>query len=189
MQKVFIGEVYDKQINANEPLIFGEYENCTFKNCDFSNADLSEFIFTDCTFIACNLSLVVLNQTALRNTQFVDSKLLGVHFDDCNTFGLSFRFDNCQLTHSSFYKRKIRQTQFKDSVLHEVDFTASDLSSSIFDNCDLAGAMFDGTILERCDFTRSYNYDIDAELNRIKKAKFSIPGVLGLLSKYDIVIE
>jgi len=31
--------------------------------------------------------------------------------------------------------------------------------------------------------------DIDPEINRIKKAKFSVPGVLGLLNKHDIVIE
>lgn len=189
MQKIFIGEVFEKQNVTSESLVFGEYENCTFKNCDFSNADLSEYIFSDCIFIACNLSLAVLNQTALRSIQFVDSKLLGLRFDDCNTFGLSMRFDNCQLTHSSFYQRKMKHTLFKDSMLHEVDFTESDLSASIFDNCDLAGATFHRTLLQRCDFARSYNYDIDAEINKIKKAKFSLPGVLGLLSKYDIVIE
>ena len=35
----------------------------------------------------------------------------------------------------------------------------------------------------------TYIHSIDPETNRIKKAKFSISGVLGLLHKYDIEIE
>jgi hypothetical protein len=35
----------------------------------------------------------------------------------------------------------------------------------------------------------SFNYSINPELNRIKKAKFSMPAVVGLLDKYDIEIE
>ena len=39
------------------------------------------------------------------------------------------------------------------------------------------------------DFKTSYNYSIDPEVNSIKKAKFSLEGISGLLYKYDIVIE
>jgi hypothetical protein len=35
----------------------------------------------------------------------------------------------------------------------------------------------------------SYNYSINPEVNRIKKAKFSTTGIAGLLHKYDIEIE
>jgi uncharacterized protein YjbI with pentapeptide repeats len=59
----------------------------------------------------------------------------------------------------------------------------------MFDNCDLTGAVFDHTNIEKADFRTSYNYTIDPEINRIKKAKFSILGVSGLLDKYDIDIE
>jgi hypothetical protein len=52
----------------------------------------------------------------------------------------------------------------------------------------LAGATFDNTNLEKTNFTTAFNYSIDPDNNRIKKAKFSVPGVLGLLNKYDIVI-
>ena len=69
-----------------------------------------------------------------------------------------------------------------------MDLTACDLSQAIFENCDLAGTLFENTILEKTDFRTAYNYSIDPELNKIKKAKFSLPGVLGLLSKYDIEV-
>jgi fluoroquinolone resistance protein len=52
----------------------------------------------------------------------------------------------------------------------------------------LAGATFDNTNLEKADFTTAFNYLIDPDTNRIKKAKFALPGVLALLNKHDIVI-
>ena len=115
--------------------------------------------------------------------------MLGLRFENCNAFGLSFSFDNCQLNHSSFYKTKIKRTVFKNSQLHEVDFTACDLTNTLFDNCDLKGAIFENTNIEKADFRTSCNYSLDPEINRIKKAKFSISGVSGLLDKYDIEIE
>jgi uncharacterized protein YjbI with pentapeptide repeats len=84
---------------------------------------------------------------------------------------------------------KIKKTIFKNSQLQEVDFAQADLSQAIFENCNLAQASFDHTILEKTDFRTAYNYSIDPEINRIKKAKFSVLGLSGLLDKYDIDIE
>jgi hypothetical protein len=64
-----------------------------------------------------------------------------------------------------------------------------DLTNSTFDTCHLARATFGNTILEKTTFCTSYNYSIDPESNRIRKAKFSLAGVAGLLGKYDIEIE
>ncbi|HET6539095.1 MAG TPA: pentapeptide repeat-containing protein, partial [Chryseolinea sp.] len=89
---------------------------------------------------------------------------------------------------SSFYKTKIKRTFFKNSQLREADFTECDLTSCLFENCDLTRATFDNTIIEKADFLTSYNYSIDPEKNRLKKAKFSLHGVSGLLDKYDIEI-
>jgi fluoroquinolone resistance protein len=72
--------------------------------------------------------------------------------------------------------------------LIEIDLTESDLTSAVFDNCDLK-ATFDHTILEKADLRNSYNCTFDPENNRIKKAKFSLEGLAGLLGKYDIEVE
>lgn len=58
-----------------------------------------------------------------------------------------------------------------------------------FIDCDLAQAVIDNTMLDKADLRTSFNYSIDPERNRIKKAKFSIIGIAGLLDKYDIEIE
>jgi len=42
---------------------------------------------------------------------------------------------------------------------------------------------------ERTDFRTSFNYSIDPEKNRIRKARFSLIGIAGLLNKYDIDID
>jgi len=115
--------------------------------------------------------------------------MLGLHFENCSEFGLLVGFENCNLNHSSFYKTKLKKTSFKNTQLNEVDFVECDLTNSDFDSCDLLKAAFENTILEKADFRTSYNYSIDPEVNKIKKAKFSLPGAVGLLDKYDISID
>ncbi|MFN6083504.1 MAG: pentapeptide repeat-containing protein [Fluviicola sp.] len=70
-----------------------------------------------------------------------------------------------------------------------IDFSEADLSNSVFKNCNLLLSVFDRTTLDKADFRTAVNYSIDPEKNRIKKAKFSLQGVAGLLNKYDIIIE
>jgi len=73
--------------------------------------------------------------------------------------------------------------------MQETDFTETDLTSTIFETCDLQRAIFYATILEKADFRSSFNYSLDPERNRIKKARFSRLGIAGLLDKYNIEIE
>ena len=189
MSKIYIQDKkFEKDITADE-LIIADYENCVFINCDLSNANLSQRVFLDCEFNTCNLSSANLVKTAFKNVKFINCKLLGLHFENCDDFLFEVDFDNCVISLSSFYKLKLKKTRFKNSNLSEVDFTETDLTSSVLDNCDLAGAKFERTILEKADLRTSHNYSIDPEINKIKKAKFSIHAIAGLLDKYDIEIE
>lgn len=88
-----------------------------------------------------------------------------------------------------FSKLKLKNTRFKNCDLQEVDFTDADLAESIFEHCDLLLATFFKTNLEKADFRSALNYSINPETNRISKASFSIPAVIGLLDKYNIEIE
>lgn len=182
-------KTFDKINFTLEPLAKGEYENCVFSNCDLSNADLTDMKFFDCDFTACNLSLAKLTRTMFRDVKFKDCKLLGLLFENCNEFGFTVSFENCNLNHSSFYQKKIKKTWFKNSQLQEVDFIQSDLTAALLDKCDLTGAKFENTILEKADLRTSFNYSIDPEINRLKKAKFALSEIAGLLYKYDIEID
>ena len=190
MNRVFNeGLKFENQKYHDHPLEAGEYEGCTFNNCDFSNSDLSGLNFLECEFRECNLSLAKLINTSFRDTKFINCKLLGLHFEECNNLMISFAFEGCTLDLASFCKLKMKKTWFKNSKVFEVDFTETDLSYSSFINCDLERTIFRITNLEGADFRTSFNYSIDPELNRIKKAKFSLSGLAGLLDKYDIEIE
>lgn len=190
MPTVFFEDKTFDKINYNQqPFPKGEYENCTFSTCDFSNTDLSNVKFISSKFEHCNLSMALLGNTAFKEVVFINSKMLGLRFDHCSTMAFEITVDNCTLNHSSFYKTKIKNTVFKSSQLEEVDFTACDLTSALFDNCNLQKAIFENTILEKVDFTTAYNYSLDPEMNRIKKAKFSLNGLAGLLNKYNIEID
>ena len=170
----FPGKIIDKIDLKTTPLPIGEYENCKFNNCDLSNF---------------NLSLAKLNKTVLQGVNFKDCKLLGLLFEKCNPFGLELSFDGCNLNHSSFYKLKLKKIVFKNSQLQEADFSECDLSHSVFNSCDLSNTKFENTILEKADLRGSFNFSIDPAVNRIKKAKFSLAEIRGLLDKYDIEIE
>jgi fluoroquinolone resistance protein len=167
----------------------GEYELCTFSDCNFSGCDLSGVVFSECKFSNCNLSLVKTSQTAFREVSIRESKLLGVHFENCNPFLFSIDFDHCTLNLTSFYQLNLKKARFKHCNLAEADFTECNLIHSLFDDCDLSGAVFENTVLENADFRTSYNYSIDPEINRVKKARFSLAGIAGLLEKYGIMIE
>ena len=184
----FSEKIFDNAFLTQNLLMAGEYENCTFKGFDFSSVDLSEFKFIECIFDNCNLSMVKLRNAVLSDTKFIGCKMLGLHFNECNQIGLSPGFENCNLSQSSFYKTKLKKTIFKKLKLIETDFTESDVSSSLFEDCDFEGATFENTNLSKADFTTSFNYSIDPERNFIKKARFSLSGVQGLLHKYDIEI-
>ncbi len=189
MEKQYIEDKLFEKIDFTEnTLLVGEYENCRFVNCVFSNTNLSKISFSECEFTACDLSTAKLHKTSFRDTRFKSCKLLGLHFEDCATILFTVDFDNSLINLSSFYKMKIKKLQFKNSSLQEVDFTEADLSGAIFDNCDLARAKFENTILEKVDFRTAFNYSINPEINKVKKAKFSLPSVIGLLDKYGIEI-
>ncbi len=185
MEKVFFKDTFDRVASIAN----GEYEQCSFTSCDLGEADLSEAVFINCVFAGCNLSMAKLTRATFRDVSFIDCKMLGLKFGDCNEFGLSFRFERCVMDHCSFYRSKIKNTIFKDCRMHEVDLAECDMSCSVLDNCDLAGASFDATGLEKADLRNSINYSIDPDRNRIKKAKFSLHGAIGLLDKYDIEVE
>ena len=167
----------------------GIYELCTFSGCNFNSTNLNDMRFIDCAINDCNLSLASINNTAFRNIKFTNCKLLGLNFESCNNLGFEVGFKNCILDHCSFYKLRLKKTIFEETSLIEADFTETNLQDSVFNNCELNGTIFDRTNLERADFTTSKNFIIDPENNKIKRAKFSLAGLAGLVAKYDIKIE
>ena len=182
-------KIFEKEDLSNKAMRNIEYVACQFINCNFSNCDLSDSEFMDCIFDNCNLSLVKVINSRMKNVQFIKCKITGIDFSVCNDFLFSFSFKECIIGYCTFWTRKLKKTIFKDCSIKDSDFSEADLTGSQFANCDLLNSIFRNTILEKVDFRSAFNYTINPELNNIKKAKFSIQGLPGLLSKYDIIIE
>jgi uncharacterized protein YjbI with pentapeptide repeats len=176
------------KIKAEEVANSRAFENCRFVNCDFSNVNFSNRSFIDCQFEDCNLSLANTSGSALQNIQFKGCKLSGVNFSRCQDFLFEVHFNSCILDNAVFFRKKNKKAVFKDCSMVETDFTEADLTDCKFDNCNLNHAFFDRTVLKNADFSTSYNFTIDPDNNEIKKARFSVHGLPGLLSKYDIKI-
>ena len=165
------------------------YEDCLFTGCLFSSADLRDCEFTDCRFERCDLSMALLKNTSMRTVRFHECKLLGTSFENCNQILFSPDFERCLLDYASFRRAKLRKRLFCGCSLRQADFSAADLSGAGFADCELDGATFDRTVLEKTDFSPARNYSIDPETNRIRRARFSIGGLPGLLGRYDIDIS
>jgi fluoroquinolone resistance protein len=180
---IFEKENYSDQIITNR-----EFQSCTFYNCDFTDSNFSLNKLLDCTFESCNFSNANLKGTTLSNAQFRNCKILGVNFHECESFLFEVGFDASILDYSSFMGRKMPKTKFIRTSLKEVNFSRTNLAGSVFDQTDLAGTIFDETDLSACNLKTAFNYIIDPQLNKVKKATFGREGIVGLLSKYDIKI-
>ena len=180
---IHIQKTFDKVVFIDKKVSNREFEDCVFKNCDFSNSDFSNNTFMDCEFINCNLSMAALGG------HFSNCKLLGIQFNSCADFMFAVSFTDCILDYASFSNKKMPKTKFNSCSMKEVSFIGTNVSNSVFDNCNLENAVFNDTELKEVNFLTAYNYKIDPEFNSMRKAKFSMQGIPGLLDKYDIKIQ
>lgn len=172
-----------------EDVNFKEFESCIFNRCDFSQCNFMDVTFLDCTFNNCNFNTSKINHVALRTVFFNHCQIRDVNFAMCDKLIFEIHFTNCILDFSKFYALKMKGTTFSNSSLIAVDFMNTNLTEAVFNNCDLYRAEFEKAIANKADFRTSRNYSIDPKKTKLSKAQFSLEGVQGLLTKYDIVIE
>lgn len=180
----FRGIVY----NENE-ISYKEYENCIFIDCNFTSCLFMASTFIDCNFIKCNFNGAKINHTSLRTVHFNKCKISDVNFAMIDKFIFEIHFKDCILDFSKFYALKMKGFTFTNTSLVAVDFMAADLSEVVFENCDLYRSEFGKANASKTNFKTSFNYTINPESTKIKKAIFSLEGVKGLLYKYDIIVK
>ncbi len=185
--------VEDKILTASDigtsGLQASEYGRCTFEKLNLKNANLNGKVFVDCIFRDCDMSLAQVGRTSFRSVRFERCKLLGLRFDGCHSFLLSFSFEACILDLASFQGLRLKGTEFNKCRMRETDLSNSDLTNCSLAGCDLGAAVFDGTTLEGADFRGALHYSIDPSANKVRKARFSLDGLAGLLDRTGIIIE
>jgi uncharacterized protein YjbI with pentapeptide repeats len=59
----------------------------------------------------------------------------------------------------------------------------------VFRQVDFLNTTFQDCDLSKSDFREAKNYRINTESNRVAKARFSLPEVVGLLDNLNVIIE
>ena len=114
---------------------------------------------------------------------------MGVDFGACLPFLFAVTFERCSLDYSHFIKCRLKKTEFKECTIREADFTEADLADASFLDCDLSNTVFGRTNLTHADFRTARNYTIDPDENTVRRARFSLSGVAGLLRKHELILE
>ncbi len=182
-----------KSLSARGTQVVGvEFNGCVFVRCNFPEATFRACTFQDCEFRECDLSLVRVLDSQFRVTVFKDSRLPGINWTEAawprSRFGKPFDFIRCQLNHATFMGLDLKKIAIQECVAHDVDFSEANLSQADCRKTDFHHSRFWQTNLTEADFTGALEYSISAQLNTLKKTRFSLPEAIGLLYGLDIVL-
>lgn len=185
----FHKQTFDQTTEPPDEWSLHEFEKCTFRKIDLSGASFVKSNFINCHFDECNLSKVNVGFTKFDEVAFVKCRLAHVDFGHCNAFGFSVSFQACNLDFTVFLNRNLKKIRFDTCSMKEAHFLRCDMTGAVFVECDLELAKFGENNLSQADFTSSYNIRLNPDDNKLKKAKFSLRHLPGLLSKYDLDIR
>jgi uncharacterized protein YjbI with pentapeptide repeats len=181
-------EKFAKKALTDETLDGIKFEECEFHDCTFLDCKFIRCRFINCKFTGCILSAAPLTDSRFVETVFTGSKAIGLDWTKAQHLeGISF--DKCQINYSNFRMLKLKKIKMSGCEAKEADFTEADLSGGDFSNTDFEKSIFFHTNISGADFKGARNYFIDARVNILKKAKFSLPEALALLDGLDVVIE
>jgi len=177
-------------VDYSDTVIDGAYiESCVFRNCVFSDARIVNSRIEGSKFVDCSILNADFSNSRLTDIAFSGCKIVGLALFKCKQTAFDLSFESCLLSYCNFsdvgMKRnafdrcEIKESYFQNALLAEARFTGCVFSSSTFNRCDL----------RKASFVDSDGYLIDPRDCKIDKARFSMPGALGLLMPFDIVLE
>lgn len=170
-----------------------EFTECKFIKCNFREAQLTQSKFQHCMFADCDFGLSIFKNCSFSAVTFKKCQLVGINWTDTSLARKNFikpvDFIECVLNHSTFMGLSLKKLQMEHCMAHDVDFSETDLSQADCRCTDFSGSRFFHTNLSAADFTGAINYSISVIDNPVKKAKFSLPEAMSLLSGLDIELN
>jgi fluoroquinolone resistance protein len=182
-KETFTGLTY-----TNNKIADKEFEDCLFEKCIFIDCVFENCRFLDCTFSECSISATKPFNSQFATVHFKDSKVMGVDWTRASSIR-QLTFNHCNISYSNFSFLKLPQLQLIDCIAKEVNFNSTDLTAGVFTKTDFLQSIFSSTNLTRADFRHASNYGIDFHFNVLKKAKFSLPEAMSLLTSLEIELE
>lgn len=189
------------------------YENEVFEKIQYEGGCMEDLIFTDCTFYKCKIYESEFYHCSFQSCNFQDCTLVNNRFKftdavdnrfyGCSIVGMAWNdveresnvmlpfasFENCTLKHNLFIGFQMKKFDFSDCDLPGTVFQQCNLRDSSFRRADLREANFQQNDLRGADFRDAAEYSISLENNKLKKAKFSFPDAIRLLSATGIIVE
>ncbi len=163
-------KTFEVECFLEHSLEYKDFERCTFIGCDFAEASFLGVAFIDCVFKDCNFREAKINYVGFRDVHFTQCDFTGVNFAMCDALLFAFGFTECTLDYTKFYSLKMPATVFSSCSIVAADFMAADITGVRFDNCNLHKSVFIDTIANKTDFSTAYNFTLDPEKNKLKKA-------------------
>ena len=194
-QNAFNAQTFKNVVHKSQHFQAKEFTDCTFVKCVFSESIFAECSFQNCVFKDCDLNLIQLPGCTFMETRFENSRLAGVNWTETSLaknkilLGKTVDFTGCALNHSIFMWLNLKGVGLTKCVAREVDFSEADLSEADCRGTDFENSRFWHTNLTGADFRGAVNYSIAANLNTLKKTKFSLPEAMALLYSLDIVLD
>lgn len=182
----FDGQVWDQISFRDQDLSQVTFSHCRFVSCDFSSLVLSGTRFENCEFSECNLSNTVISNTRFDEVVLRGCKLAGLNFGAIDTLAFGLRLEGCLLRYVNFSQLRWRKAVVQDCDLHESDFRGGQYVEANFQKSRFRECRFSGANLTGADFRFAEGYDLDPRTEQLKKAKFSLPEAMNLLSPFGI---
>ena len=102
---IYSGIDFEGQNNSNIA-----FENCNFRSCRFNNLALENIKYSSCLFEKCEIILTNIKNSTLNDVKFLDCKIIGINFIECNDFGLSLDFEGSILDSVVIYEKSLKKT-------------------------------------------------------------------------------
>jgi uncharacterized protein YjbI with pentapeptide repeats len=193
-EKEYDSQEFKGLVAKNEQIGRKEFTNCTFVKCSFNETAFVDCRFRDCVFQKCELRLVTLVGCSFKNTHFDESQTIGINWTETTwakdkmAFVRPVDFAGCVISHSTFLGLNMKKVTLSKCIAHNVSFENANLTQANCTATDFRDSRFLHTNLTETDFTGATNYAIAANLNTLKKTKFSLPEAMSLLYSLDIVL-
>jgi uncharacterized protein YjbI with pentapeptide repeats len=139
-------------------------------------------------FEKCDLSVMKVPESRFIDVAFQKCKMLGIDWSQA-AMPATLAFEGCNVSQSTFQRLALPKMKLVGCIAREVDFTGANLNGARLMKTDLLGSRFVDTNLSGADFSHATNYAIDPTVNRIKKAVFTLPEAMSLLSAFGIVLK
>ena len=194
-QKEFNSQTYKKLVQRGETFKKKEFDSCTFLKCVFSESIFEDCSFRNCVFRGCEMNLIKINGCSFSDTHFENSQLLGVNWTETSMAKIKFPFSKpvgftgCVINHSIFMWLNLQEIKLTKCIAHDADFSEADMTHANCTQTDFSNSRFWHTNLTGADFSGATNYSIAANLNTLKKTKFSLPEAMSLLYSLDIILD